>query len=721
MNGKLKFALVLAGLYLLSLVPIAAVGALFWADLDWVERGSFLVIVERRASLFVLAALTMLGVVGVLLRTFYAKYVTPPLRLAEATRIILGANPGHRVKPEGGQEPQALAEVINAFAAQHEALQRDVDARILEAQARVAEERNRLAALVSELTQGVLVCNGEGRILLFNARARALLGQAGELRRATGGATLVGLGRSVFAIFDRSLVAHAVETVQARLRAGDAAAVAHFAATAGEHLVHVQVTPVLAAAEAAGPAGTLAGFILLVDDVTEAAESETRRAGVFLGLADASRRALASIRAAVEALLAYPDMDAARQARFAGVIDEEATSLSSRLELAEGEYRSTQRPEWMVQSVAGADLADAVARRIGARLGIAVRLEPVDPAVWLRADAYSLIQALTAIAAWLSLEGGVTEIRLRFRGAVRLAQLDLAWSGASLEPETLTAWEDRSLATAGEASPLTLKQVIERHDGELWHQTDRAAGTGLFRLVLPLARPEVGLPRPAASVGSSRPEFFDFDLFAQAELDPELDQRKLGELTYTVFDTETTGLTPGTDEIVCIGAIRIVNLRVLHQDSFEQFVDPGRAMSPEAARITGIDASMLRGQPPIDQVLPQFHRYCEETVLVAHNAAFDMRFLQLEEARTGVRFTQPVLDTLLLSAVLHPNLAAHRFEEIAERFGVPVIGRHTALGDAIMAGEIFLKMIPLLADAGIVTLKDAREASQRTWQARIRY
>ena len=144
-------------------------------------------------------------------------------------------------------------------------------------------------------------------------------------------------------------------------------------------------------------------------------------------------------------------------------------------------------------------------------------------------------------------------------------------------------------------------------------------------------------------------------------------------------------------------------------------------MSEASARITGIDGAMLRGQPRIDQVLPRFHQYAEETVLVAHNAAFDMRFLQLLEERTGVRFTKPVLDTLLLSEVLHPNLAGHGFDEIAQRFGIPVIGRHTALGDAIMTGEIFLKMIPLLAAIGVVTLKDAREASQRTWLARVRY
>jgi len=256
MRGRLKFALLLVGLYLVSLVPIAAVGALFWADLDWVERDSFLATVERRASLFVLAALTMLGVVAVLLRVFYAKYVTPPLRLAEGTRIILGANPGHRVTPEGGQEPQALAEVINAFAAQHQSLQRDVEARIREAQGRVAEERNRLAALIAELTQGVLVCNAEGRILLFNGRARELLGRRADDVRPVGGASLVGLGRSVFAIFDRSLVAHALETVQARLRAGTAPAVARFAATAGEHLIHVRMTPVPGAAAVVDPAAT---------------------------------------------------------------------------------------------------------------------------------------------------------------------------------------------------------------------------------------------------------------------------------------------------------------------------------------------------------------------------------------------------------------------------------------------------------------------------------
>jgi DNA polymerase III subunit epsilon len=223
-------------------------------------------------------------------------------------------------------------------------------------------------------------------------------------------------------------------------------------------------------------------------------------------------------------------------------------------------------------------------------------------------------------------------------------------------------------------------------------------------------------------VAASRPEFYDFDLFHQAGQTPELDNRALAGLSYTVFDTETTGLKPGEgDEIVSIGAVRIVNGRLLEHEVFEQLVDPRREMSPEASKITGIETSMLDDQPTIDKVLPAFRRFCEDTVLIAHNAAFDMRFLRLKEDAAGVRFTQPVLDTLLLSAVIQPDADAHRLEAIAERMGVNPIGRHTALGDAIMTAEVFLRMLPLLAEQGIRTLGEAREASQKTYLARLEY
>jgi DNA polymerase-3 subunit epsilon len=160
---------------------------------------------------------------------------------------------------------------------------------------------------------------------------------------------------------------------------------------------------------------------------------------------------------------------------------------------------------------------------------------------------------------------------------------------------------------------------------------------------------------------------------------------------------------------------------MLRQEIFDQLVDPRIPLKPEGIPIHGITEDMVLGQPTIDVVLPAFHEFCSDTILVAHNAAFDMRFFQMKEDRLGVRFAQPVLDTLLLSAVIHPNQESHRLESIAERLGINVIGRHTALGDAFVTGEVFLKMVPLLADKGIHTLREALEAAQKTYLARVKY
>jgi DNA polymerase-3 subunit epsilon len=159
---------------------------------------------------------------------------------------------------------------------------------------------------------------------------------------------------------------------------------------------------------------------------------------------------------------------------------------------------------------------------------------------------------------------------------------------------------------------------------------------------------------------------------------------------------------------------------LLRYDTYEQLIDPKRPIDPMSQTIHGISNEMLRGQPTIEEALPQFHEYCADAVLVGHNAAFDMRFLQLKEDQTGVRFTQPVLDTLLLSEVLHPNQESHALEAIAERLGVKVLARHTALGDALVTGEVFLRMIPLLAAQGINTLGDARMATEKIY-AKVKY
>jgi DNA polymerase-3 subunit epsilon len=267
-----------------------------------------------------------------------------------------------------------------------------------------------------------------------------------------------------------------------------------------------------------------------------------------------------------------------------------------------------------------------------------------------------------------------------------------------------------------------VRDVIQRHEGEFWFERERVRHESFFRMLLPLAAEGEPLEAAAVLKGDSRPEVYDFDLFRATDQTRELAQRSLAELSYTVFDTETTGLDPSAgDEILQIGAMRIVAGKLRREEGFEQLVNPQRDIPSLGLAIHGIHPEMVADAPTIDAVLPTFHAYAQDTVLVAHNAAFDMRFLELKRERTGVAFEQPVLDTLLLSAVVHPAQASHRLEAIAERLGVPILGRHTAMGDAMVTAEVFLKLVPLLAERGIHTLGQALEASQQTYLARVQY
>jgi DNA polymerase-3 subunit epsilon len=436
-------------------------------------------------------------------------------------------------------------------------------------------------------------------------------------------------------------------------------------------------------------------------------------------LTEGTRASIANIRAAIETMLGFPDMTNERRQRFAQIINDEAESLSLRLTKTLSEHADTMRGQWPMEDMLGSDLLSAIQRRMHSKLGVTIWLEPMETPIWLSVDSYSVVQAMTQVMERVQADFGVNGALLTLKPEGRFARLEMRWEGAP-SGGSIADWESLLLESPG--SGLLLTQVLERHGGEAWCAAEKASGVVRFCMHLPTTTPAT--TRSAPGELESRPEYYDFDLFSQPGQNPELDERKLTELAYTVFDTETTGLNPtGGDEIISLGAVRIVNGRLLKREVFDQLIDPRRPVSRESLDIHGIVPDMLVGQPVIDEVLPSFHRFAEDTVLVAHNAAFDMRFLQLKEARTGVRFIQPVLDTLLLSAVAHPGFedAEHSLEAIAARLGVNVFGRHSALGDAIVTGEIFLRLVPLLADRGIHTLKEAREASRKTLYARLEY
>ena len=725
-SGQLKLAFVLAGIYILLALLFGALGAVLWADMKAAEREAFLVIMTPRIGLSVFIILMAWAVLGMIVHAIYRAYVLAPLALREQALVMVNANPGLRLQEIGAAEIRTLAQVVNALAEQRESLQRDVENRIREAKASVEEEKNRLAALMSELTQSVVVCNLEGRILLYNNRARLQFKVLSEGEPASG-AGLIGLGRSIFAVLERGLITHALDSIQQRLARGSQQPVANFVTTsrAGQ-LIRVQMAAVLGALRgdelAEESKRTIVGYILMLDNVTRNFEMESRRNDLLQSLTEGSRASLGNIRAAIENLLEYPDMEAAQRDRFISIVRDEVGEMSLRLDRTVTEFSDALKARWPLEDMLGEDLIEAARRRIEQKLKLRTKIETVAEGLWVKVDSFSLLQGMTYLASRLKDEYDILEIRFRMEAAGRLVHIDLVWSGAVMGSQTLLAWEIDPMTVAGINSPLTLREVIERHGGEIWFEREKASHKSFIRLLVPAAAPKEMIETAMLRRVESRPEYYDFDLFQPSEESQALDDRLLTDLIYTVFDTETTGLEPSAgDEIIQIGATRIVNGRLLRSESIDQLVDPRRPLRPEGIPIHGITEDMLVAQPTIEQVLPSFYAFCEDTVLVAHNAAFDMRFLQLKEASTGIRFRKPVLDTLLLSAVIHPNQESHKLEAICERLGIDVIGRHTALGDAIVTGEVFLKMIPLLAEMGIHTLREAREAAERTYYARVKY
>jgi len=210
----------------------------------------------------------------------------------------------------------------------------------------------------------------------------------------------------------------------------------------------------------------------------------------------------------------------------------------------------------------------------------------------------------------------------------------------------------------------------------------------------------------------SRPEFYNFD-----ELNPPMHVEEVGgkalkQLTYVVFDTETTGLKPSAgDEIISIAGVRVADGRVDEANPFSRLVDPGKPIPKESIRFHGITDDMVKGEAGIDEVMREFKDFVGDAVLVAHNAAFDMKFLKRKEEQSGVRFDNLVLDTLLLSVFADGDSRNHSLDAMAERMGVVIEGRHTALGDSVATARVFLKLLDMLEARGVTTLRHAIRGS----------
>ncbi|NOD45979.1 MULTISPECIES: exonuclease domain-containing protein [unclassified Ruegeria] len=206
------------------------------------------------------------------------------------------------------------------------------------------------------------------------------------------------------------------------------------------------------------------------------------------------------------------------------------------------------------------------------------------------------------------------------------------------------------------------------------------------------------------SPDEARPLVYDFELL-DTPGDDAFENRTLSDLCFVVFDTETTGLLPHKDEIVQIGAVRVLNGKIVQGEHLDMLVDPGIPIPPASTKVHKVSDRMVQGAPDITEAGRVFHQFARDAVIVAHNAPFDMAFLRRHAKRMEVEWDHPILDTVLLSAVLFGASDTHTLDALCERLEItiPEALRHTALGDAVATAEALVKMLPILQARGMTT------------------
>jgi len=673
---RLRFALFFAALGLGGAALIAA--AL------WVGQAK----AGGPADGYVIAGLIAgLGVVGLAVwigLLFDENVAKPILALASDLTTRARADVDLQIDEDQARHLAALAPAANAInAALSEA--RAARARAVAREtARIEREKALFEALFRDLGEGALVATPDNRVMLYNRVAQELLPG-------------IGLDRALETVLRPEPVTDALRRVREARVQGRIAAETFLAASAdGARLLVGRVTPILSDEE-------LSGHVLIFHDATGDLRAHAEQAHLFNRLLEGVRRPAGSIAALLDVLRESEDMDAASRDQLHDGVAQEVTRLMSVIDdTAHAQAAATAR-SWPVSAVAVSHIFDAV------RAKADVAPECVPSGETVACDGFAIATLLARLVSRLAEDGRREVFTLAAERDGDEIRLVIGWQGEVATDDEITRWLDAPLSPA--YGSYTGRDALEAHCAVVWPES---AGAG-HRIVLPLAITAEGQLTPE----QARPEFYDFNLPDAPGGD--LAEAPLSDLSFVVFDTETTGLSPrGGDEIVQIAGLRIVNGRILHGETFETLVDPGRSIPAASTRVHHISDDMVRGAPDIAEAGRQFHDFCRGSVLVAHNAPFDLAFLRLKEEVMGRRFDNPVLCTVLMSAGLFEHTGQHTLDALCDRFGVriPPEARHTAMGDAVATAEVFVRMLGLLRDRAITTLGGAIEEEGRMTKIR---
>ncbi len=518
--------------------------------------------------------------------------------------------------------------------------------------AQLTSEKTRLETLLAEVPDGVMFCTPAHTIALYNGHSREILGETEAL----------GLGRPVMGLLRMGPIFQAYD----RLAERDADEGTDILVTTrtGARLLEARMRLLrLEGQETDRP-----GYVLTLRDVSSDLGIHAERAHLLNQLVEGAAKVL-------------PDLpDGTSKTDFQALLEETSARKAA-----------TDTAWWPMEALSADDLGAGLAARLS-RKGIEITRSLSDTT--LRCDGFAITRMLERLALdWTTDGASELTLKLASEGADEVV-LSLEAKGADLTEAGLVDWLTAPLAPG--MSGFTGADVLLCH-GSAAHVEPAGPKHAAIRFTLPRAR--------ALAPGLVRTVMYDFDLL-NAALPEDLAEAALSSLSFVVFDTETTGLNPQVDEICQIAAVRVVNGKLIDSERFDLLVNPGRTIPAASTEVHHITNEMVADAPDVAEALTRFHTFAEGCVLVAHNAPFDMAFLRRREREIGKRFDQPILDTVLCSAILYGQSAEHTLDALCDRLRIviPEKDRHTAIGDAIGTGDAFRKMIPMLEGVDLPNL-----------------
>jgi DNA polymerase III epsilon subunit family exonuclease len=236
----------------------------------------------------------------------------------------------------------------------------------------------------------------------------------------------------------------------------------------------------------------------------------------------------------------------------------------------------------------------------------------------------------------------------------------------------------------------------------------RATAVEIVDSVMNISRPEPQLAKLLISdLVNTDPRLSFNDEFVELNLFNH-DARQLLETDFVVFDLETTGAKCPPCRVTEIGAYRIEKGKIA--DKFHTLVNPEMSIPIFITHLTGISDSMVRNAPKFHEIAADFLDFIGDAVLVAHNASFDIRFLNHEIGKIydGYKMANPHLCTVQLSRKLVPHIENHKLNTVAQYFRVSLVNHHRALFDAHATARIFVELLAKLEERGVRDLASAR-------------